>query len=121
MVDKNRENLPIKAPNKAPSGEEKRFFANVSAILTEGRSKAYTAVNYAAIETNWKIGRRIVEQEQHGKERANYGDYLLTNLSRYLGNSFGKGFSYANLRNFRQFYLTFPDEEICYTLCSKLS
>jgi hypothetical protein len=51
MVDKNKVNLSVKASNKIPPGEEKGFFADVSAILAEGRSKAYTAVNYAAIET----------------------------------------------------------------------
>jgi predicted nuclease of restriction endonuclease-like (RecB) superfamily len=61
------------------------------------------------VETYWKIGRRIVEQEQNGKERADYGDYLIANLSRYLSDTFGKGFSEANLRNFRRFYLVTPD------------
>jgi hypothetical protein len=50
-----------------------------------------------------------------------YGDRLLPELSRTLAAEFGKGFSYANLRNFRQFHLTYPDPEICYTLRSKLS
>ena len=105
----------------APSAKEKRFFADVSQILSEGRSKAHFAVNVAMVETYWNIGKRIVEQEQQGKERANYGDQLLVNLSRYLSDTFGKGFSYANLKNFRQFYLTWPGEEIRYTLCSELS
>jgi predicted nuclease of restriction endonuclease-like (RecB) superfamily len=96
---------------------ENRFYEEVSAILREGRGKARIAVNYAMVETYWRIGRRIVEQEQKGKERANYGDYLLTNLSRHLGVTFGKGFSYANLRNFRQFYLTFPDANEFATHC----
>jgi len=56
-----------------------------------------------------------------GNERAKYGEYLLTNLSRHLTDALGKGFSYANLRNFRQFYLVFPTKEFCYTLCSELS
>jgi predicted nuclease of restriction endonuclease-like (RecB) superfamily len=100
---------------------EERFYADIIAILSNGREKTITAVNSAMVETYWKIGRRIVEQEQKGSERAKYGEYLLTNLSRHLSDKLGKGFSYGNLRNFRQFYLTFPNEEICYTLCSKLS
>ena len=60
------------------------------------------------VQTNWRIGKRIVEQEQKGKSRADYGDYLIVNLSRYLNDILGKGFSEANLRNFRQFYLCFP-------------
>ena len=103
----------------AASASEKRFFADVSRILSEGRGKAHAAVNSAMVETYWSIGRRIVEQEQQGKERANYGDQLLVNLSRYLCDKFGKGFSYANLKNFRQFYLTWPNDKIRYTLCSE--
>ena len=90
-------------------------------ILLDGRNKAVAAVNSAMVETYWNMGRRIVEQEQQGKERANYGDQLLVNLSRYLGDTFDKGFSVANLWNFRQFYLTWPKVEIRYTLCSELS
>jgi len=92
----------------ANSAEEKRFFAEVTRLLQEGRAKTYAAVNFVMVETYWHIGKRIVEQEQNGKERADYGDYLIVNLSRYLTDIFGKGFSVANLWNFRQFYLTFP-------------
>lgn len=56
------------------------------------------------------IGKRIVEEEQQGESRAQYGKRLLENLSRELSTEFGRGFSYANLRNFRQFYLTYPDQ-----------
>jgi len=73
------------------------------------------------VEAYWLIGQRIVQEEQRGSNRAVYGERLLANLSRELSASLGKGFSYANLRNFRQFYLTYPDQQICYTLCSKLS
>jgi predicted nuclease of restriction endonuclease-like (RecB) superfamily len=119
MVVKKKNGLAAKKADVSP--DEKRFFTDISAILDEGRSKAYAAVNFAMTAAYWEVGKRIVEQEQQGRERANYGDYLLTNLSRHLSQNIGKGFSYANLRNFRQFYLTFPDREICYTLCSKLS
>jgi hypothetical protein len=67
------------------------------------------------------IGKRIVEEEQHGKERAGYGQELIKNLSKERQLSFGKGFSVANLKNFRQFYLTFAGDEKSYTLCSQLS
>ena len=73
------------------------------------------------VEAYWLIGKKIVEEEQNGKEKAEYGEAVLKNLSRTLTSEFGKGFSYSNLRNFRQFYLTYPDKEICYTLCSKFS
>ncbi|MDR0290512.1 MAG: PDDEXK nuclease domain-containing protein [Treponema sp.] len=105
----------------APSENDKLFFADISRILNEGRQKVQTAINFTMVETYWNIGRRIVEQEQQGKERANYGEYLLVNLSRYLSSTFGKGFSEANLWNFRQFYLTWPNNEILYTLCRELT
>ncbi|MDR0302586.1 MAG: PDDEXK nuclease domain-containing protein [Treponema sp.] len=105
----------------APAESEKCFFADISQILLEGRNKTCAAVNFAMVETYWNMGKRIVEQEQHGKERANYGEQLLVNLSRYLSDTFGKGFSVANLWNFRQFYLTWPGNSIPYTLCRELS
>ncbi len=97
------------------------FHADVKNILEQARGKARSAVNAAMVEAYWLIGRRIVEEEQRGQHKAEYGARLLENLSKALTSDFGKGFSYANLRNFRQFYLTYPDQEICYTVCSKLS
>jgi predicted nuclease of restriction endonuclease-like (RecB) superfamily len=88
---------------------ESSFYRDIAELLSKGRQIAVRAVNSAMVTTYWQIGRRIVEQEQKGKERADYGWYLIENLSRYLGNTLGKGFSVANLRNMRQFYLTFPD------------
>ncbi len=98
-----------------------RFHADIKAILEQARNKARSAVNSAMVEAYWLIGQRIVQEEQRGSSRAVYGERLLANLSRELSASLGKGFSYANLRNFRQFYLTYPDPEICYAACSKLS
>ena len=97
------------------------FFTDVRGILADARRAAYTAVNSAMVAAYWQIGRRIVEEEQGGSAKSTYGDRLLPELSRALTAEFGKGFSYANLRNFRQFYLTYPDPEICYALRSKLS
>ena len=77
-------------------------------------------IGYVAKPTQRDIDRALADPEQ-GESRAQYGQRLLENLSREFSASFGKGFSYANLRNFRQFYLTYPDQEICYTLCCKLS
>jgi hypothetical protein len=102
----------------APSSD---FFTDVRGILADARRAAYTAVNSAMVAAYWQIGRRIVEEEQGGSAKSTYGDRLLPELSRALTAEFGKGFSYANLRNFRQFYLTYPDPEICYALRSKLS
>ncbi|MDR2556943.1 MAG: PDDEXK nuclease domain-containing protein [Bacteroidales bacterium] len=93
------------------------FFAEVSQLLQQARNTAYRAVNTVMVNTYWQIGKRIVEQEQRGQSHANYGDYLITNLSRYLSDIFGKGFSEANLWNIRQFYLVFPDFEQFSTHC----
>ncbi|MFM2197968.1 MAG: hypothetical protein RLZZ505_1400 [Verrucomicrobiota bacterium] len=89
------------------------FFTDVRGILADARRAAYTAVNSAMVAAYWQIGRRIVEEEQGGSAKSTYGDRLLPELSRALTAEFGKGFSYANLRNFRQFYLTYPQMEIC--------
>ena len=97
------------ASEVSPSSGERRFFAHVAELLETARNRAYRSVNVLMIQTYWNIGKRIVEQEQQGKDRAKYGDYLIVNLSRYLGDSFGRGFSEANLKNFRQFYLMFPE------------
>lgn len=86
-----------------------RFFADIAALLQNARSKAYRAINSIMVETYWKIGERIVKEEQNGKSRAEYGEKLIENFSRYLTDAFGNGFSEANLKNFRQFYLTFPE------------
>lgn len=90
------------------------FFIDVRSILADARRAAYTA------GAHWQIGRRIVEDEQGGSAKANYGDGLLKELSRALTAEFGKGFSLANLRNFRKFHLTFPDREKSYAQCSLL-
>lgn len=97
------------------------FFAEVRSILADARRSAYTAVNSAMVAAYWQIGRRIVEEEQGGEAKSTYGKRLLPELSYALTTEFGKGFSYANLRNFRQFHLTYPDPEICYALRSKLT
>jgi predicted nuclease of restriction endonuclease-like (RecB) superfamily len=102
--------------NKHPT-----YIAEIKYILEQARLKAYSVVHSAMVETYWLVGKRIVEEEQNGARRADYGEAILKNLSVALTAEFGKGFSYANLRNFRQFYLTYPDPEICYTLCSKLT
>lgn len=99
----------------------KSFFQDIREILNKARQKTYAAINFAMVEAYWQIGKRIVEEEQAGKERADYGSFLIKGLSKELSMEFGKGFSVANLWNFRQFYLTFPSEEKLYTLRRELS
>ena len=64
----------------------KSFFQAVRSILPDARQRAYAAVNFIMVEAYWKIGRRIVKEEQGGKSRAEYGAYLIKELSRNLGN-----------------------------------
>jgi hypothetical protein len=88
-----------------------QYIADIKQIIVSARAKAYTAVNSAMLEAYWLIGKRIVEEEQHGKNRAEYGKEILKNLSVELKREFGEGFGERNLRNFRQFYMTFKDTE----------
>lgn len=97
------------------------YISDIKQILVQARQRTYSAINTAMVEAYWQIGKRIVEQEQHGENRAAYGEGILKELSKALTAEFGKGFSYANLYNFRQFYLTYPMDEIFYTLCRKLT
>ena len=97
------------------------FVADVKSILEQARLGAYHTINTLMVKAYWLVGKRIVEEEQQGKERADYGTYVIKTLSKELGAEFGKGFSIANLKNFRQFYLTYADNEKSYTLCSQLT
>lgn len=99
----------------------KNYINEIKTILKNARQKAYTAVNSAMVEAYWEIGRRIVEEEQNGKERAEYGKEILQNLSKELTEEFGKGYSYRTLREIRQFYLMFSDFEKWRTVSAKLT
>ena len=97
------------------------FFDDVRSILRQARRKAYAASNFIMVEAYWQIGQRIVQEEQGGKARADYGAQLIRNLARQLADEFGRGVSVANLKNFRQFYPTFPDAGKGYALRSFLT
>ncbi len=85
--------------------KEQQFYEDVCLILQRAIEEAYNSVNGIMTYAYWNAGRRIVEQEQYGETKARYGSYLIKNLSEQLSNEFGTGFSVANLRNCRQFYL----------------
>ena len=87
------------------------FIEDVRAILRQARRGAYAAANHIMVQAYWNIGRRIVREEQGGKQRDDYGQFLIRNLARQLGDEFGGGVSVANLKNFRQFYIEFPNFE----------
>lgn len=81
---------------------------SVGNALTQGRSRAAAAVNAAMVQTYWEIGRQIVEYEQKGNERAEYGTELLKRLSRDLTERYGKGFGKSNIFAMRRFFLLYP-------------
>lgn len=89
-----------------------RLYTDVCSIIEQGRKEAYASVNHKMIETYWNIGRRIVEEEQNGEARAEYGAQIIAQLSELLTHQYGKGFSKRNLAYFRQFYLTINDIRI---------
>lgn len=85
-----------------------QLLSRIGEVYTAGRVRAHQSVNSVMTETYWQIGHDIVEFEQGGKIRADYGKSLLNNLSRDLKLRHGKGFSRSNVSRFRQFYLTYP-------------
>jgi len=95
-------------------------FARIRAVLVEARRTALSAVNAAMVQAYWNVGREIVEEEQRGNQRADYGARLLEILAAHLTAEFGKGFDVSNLRYMRLFYLAFPIRdalrpELCWT------
>ena len=84
------------------------LYSEIRALIETARESIVKSVNWAMVITHWEIGRRIVEEEQNGQERAIYGNFLIVNLSKQLTDEFGKGFDARELRKMRQFYLTFP-------------
>ena len=91
------------------------FVQDVQAIVENGLQKAYRDVNITMVKTYWQVGRRIVEEEQQGAARAEYGSRLIVKLAEELSKKYTKGFSARDLRNYRQLYLCFNDLEIWYT------
>ena len=92
------------------------FLENVSEVLAQARKNAKTAVNLAMVYAYYEIGRMIVEEEQNGQNRAAYGKQILQELSKYLNGKFGKGFSTTNLKQMRQFYTIYSQDQISQTL-----
>lgn len=84
------------------------LFAEIREVLVTARRTAYKAVNFAMVTAYWNVGRLIVEDEQQGNTRAEYGKAILADLSKRLTDGFGKGFDERELRRIRQFYLVFP-------------
>jgi predicted nuclease of restriction endonuclease-like (RecB) superfamily len=85
-----------------------RVFQQVRDVLTNARARAWRAVNDAMVSAYWEVGRAIVEEEQRGEAKAEYGKYLIEGIARRLTAEFGKGFDQSNLRYMRLFYKAFP-------------
>lgn len=94
---------------------------DLEVLIASGRKAAYQSINQAMIDMYWNIGKRIVEEEQKGKARAQYGKALIKNLAAVLTAEFGAGFTARNLRNYRQFYLLFPEREIWHACVPNLT
>jgi len=108
-----------KKPKKPDSRLEVHYesvLGDISNLIDAARRSVARSVNCIMTTAYWMIGRRIVEFEQKGKVRAEYGKKLLERLARDLSGRFGRGFSYPNINRFRQFYLTFPQKEILSTV-----
>ena len=97
--------------NKLEMEKANSLYAEIRVVLEKARSSAYRAINLAMVQAYWQIGYLIVEHEQEGKERAEYGKALLKELSGRLSSEFGKGFDVTNLRKMRQFYLLFSKRD----------
>ena len=94
---------------------------DVRSIVESGLRKAYQNVNAITVLTYWQVGRRIVEEEQQGERRAEYGAQIINVLSANLRRTYAKGYTSRDLRAYRQFYLCFNDLEIWYSRVPNLT
>ncbi|MQN15229.1 PDDEXK nuclease domain-containing protein [Segatella copri] len=106
----------MKEPGKKYNDEDNMLVNDLRSIVSKARSKAFAAVNYSLVERNWRIGQRIVEEEQNGASRAEYGKHVIEVASAALTKEFGKGFSETNIMNFKKFYLKFKELAIPQTV-----
>jgi predicted nuclease of restriction endonuclease-like (RecB) superfamily len=90
------------------SSQSEVFISEVRKIIEEARNNAVRSVDFCRVQMYWNIGRRIVEEEQLGNERAEYGAYLIKNLAKDLEPEYGTGFSVRQLERARQFYRLYP-------------
>ncbi len=91
---------------------EQALYERVAQIVEAARAHVSRTVNTAMVHVYWLIGREIVEVEQEGRERAEYGEQAVKRLAARLSKRFGKGFSYASVKRMKQFYVTFPDGSV---------
>ena len=94
------------------------FVDDIRTIINDARSNAVRSVDFCRVQMYWELGRRILEEEQQGKVRADYGSYLIKNLAKAIEPEYGSGFGVRQLEQARQFYRTYP---IANTLRSQLN
>lgn len=99
-------NLPDKSP------EYVSLLSSIASIYTDGQATAVQSVQRTLLLTYWQIGQTIVEFEQGGQVRADYGSQVLPRLSRDLSHKFGKGFSRSGLNHMRLLYQRYPDSAL---------
>ena len=100
--------------------EERIFLDSLKDIVKSARKYAYSSICFAQVQSNWLLGKRIVEQIQKGNDKAEYGKHILKIASESLTEEFGKGYSETNLKSFRKFYLIFKDYSIGQTMSEQL-
>ena len=105
--------------NITKSGQQlEALYNDVRVIIESARTNAVRSVDFCRVQMYWHLGQRIFEEEQQGKERADYGTYLTRNLAKLLEPEYGSGFGVRQLEQARQFYRTYP---IANTLRSQLN
>lgn len=87
---------------------QKDFISDIKKIISSARASAIRSIDFERVRMYWRLGERIFVEEQEGKERAEYGSFLIRNLSASIEPEFGSGFSYRQLAFCRQFYRTYP-------------
>ena len=103
---------------KVTKPKYEKLLADIGLTIETARQNAVRAINTELVKANWEIGRHIVEYEQHGQERAEYGSELLTKLSKDLRQRYGKGFGRRNILDMRRFYIAYQKWQ---TVSAKLS
>lgn len=98
----------MKETNEEKEHLPKKFIQEIKSIILTARTNAVRSVDFCRVQMYWQMGQRIFEEEQQGKERADYGSYLIHRLAKEIQPEFGSGFSYRQLAFCRQFYKTFP-------------
>ncbi len=94
------------------NADDAQFISDIKAIVYTAKQKAYQAADLFQVAANWLVGKRVVEQEQHGRERAEYGKRIIELASEALTAEYGKGYSLTQIKNFKKFYLMFRSLDI---------